>query len=103
MVLATVAASVAATIAASPSASADVNPKSIDYVCTSKHSGNTASAKCANLANVDRYRVKVTCIDSRGVKAVTYGPWKWGNSGAWSTVLPGAGYFYKAGYQVELF
>ncbi|MFJ6752891.1 hypothetical protein ACIQNI_32655 [Streptomyces sp. NPDC091266] len=102
-VFAIAASAVAAGILAAPAASADVSPKAVEYVCTSKHSGNTASAKCANLARIDRYRVKVTCIDSRGVQSNTYGPWKNGVSGDWSTKsCPGAGYFYKAGYQVEL-
>lgn len=93
----------AAGIIAAPAASADVSPKAVEYVCTSKHSGNTASAKCANLARIDRYRVKITCIDSRGVQDHRYGPWKNGTSGDWSTQsCPGASYFYKAGYQVEL-
>ncbi|MEU9126312.1 hypothetical protein AB0C96_42040 [Streptomyces sp. NPDC048506] len=99
----TAAAAVAASIIAAPAASANVTPKASEYVCTSKHSGNTASAKCANLASIDQYRVKVTCIDSRGVQDHTYGPWKNGRSGEWSTKsCPGSGYFYKAGYQVEL-
>ncbi|MEU2834138.1 hypothetical protein ABZ667_36725 [Streptomyces lavendulae] len=92
------ASAVAVGVLAAPAASA-----ASEYVCTSKHSGNTASAKCADLARIDQYRVKVTCIDSRGVQSITYGPWKNGTSGDWSTKsCPGSGYFYKAGYQVEL-
>ncbi|WP_158854034.1 hypothetical protein [Streptomyces sp. NRRL F-5650] len=94
----------AAFAAETPSASSTVEPKASTYTCTSSHSGNTGSAKCVDLARLDRYRAKVTCIDSRGIQHTGYGPWKGGTSGQWSSyTCPGAGFFYKAGYQVELF
>ncbi|MEU6737290.1 hypothetical protein ABZ929_29510 [Streptomyces physcomitrii] len=73
------------------------------YTCTSSHKGNTGSAKCVDLSLYDRYRAKVTCTDSRGVLTVFYGPWRGGRSGEWSSyTCPGSGFFYKAGYEVEL-
>jgi hypothetical protein len=91
-----------ASLLAAPVASADVSTKA-EYSCTSAHHGNSGSAKCTDMARMDRYRVKLTCIDSRGVQSNTYGPWRPGLSGKWSTKhCPGSSYFYKAGYQVEL-
>src|ERR1044072_2652557 len=81
---AAVAAVATASILMAPAASAaDSAGNSIQpgYVCTSKHTQTTGSAKCSNLARFDQYRAKVTCIDSRGIKAVFYGPWKKGKSG----------------------
>ncbi|MEU1805025.1 hypothetical protein [Streptomyces sp. NPDC019937] len=91
-----------------PAAAAADGDVSVKYVCTSKNTSTTGYAKCADLAKLDRYRAKVTCIDSRGVKAVFYGPWKPGKSGEWSKrtcpgTQGGAVGVYKAGYQVELF
>ncbi|MFI0780330.1 hypothetical protein [Streptomyces sp. NPDC021212] len=91
-----------------PAAAAADDDVSVKYVCTSKNTVTTGYAKCADLAKLDRYRVKVTCIDSRGVKAVFYGPWRSGKSGEWSQrkcpgTQGGAVGVYKAGYQVELF
>ncbi|MFF7650535.1 hypothetical protein ACFZCY_11870 [Streptomyces sp. NPDC007983] len=91
-----------------PAAAAADDDVSVKYVCTSKNTSTTGYAKCADLAKLDRYRAKVTCIDSRGVKAVFYGPWKSGKSGEWSKrkcpgTQGGAVGVYKAGYQVELF
>ncbi|WP_208867357.1 hypothetical protein, partial [Streptomyces himastatinicus] len=93
--------------AASAADSAGGNSIKPGYVCTSKHTQTTGSAKCSNLARFDQYRAKVTCIDSRGIKAVFYGPWKKGKSGEWSSrkcpgTQGGRVGVYKAGYQVEL-
>ncbi|MEE1799937.1 hypothetical protein ACIQVO_31095 [Streptomyces sp. NPDC101062] len=97
-VLALAASAVAAGVLVAPSASA--LPA---YVCTTSHSGNTGSAKCADLATVDRYRAKVICVDSRGVQTTFYGPWKPGRSGEWSSyTCPGSGFFYHVGFNVEL-
>lgn len=102
------AAVMAAGTALAPAAAAAGDDVNVKYVCTSKNTQTTGYAKCADLARFDRYRVKVTCIDSRGVKAVFYGPWKPGRSGEWSQrKCPGTEGgrvgVYKAGYQVELF
>jgi hypothetical protein len=91
-----------------PAAAAADDDVSVKYVCTSKNTATTGYAKCADLARFDRYRVKVTCIDTRGVKTVFYGPWRGGTSGDWSKrkcpgTQGGAVGVYKAGYQVELF
>ncbi|WP_234382233.1 hypothetical protein, partial [Streptomyces dysideae] len=100
---------IAASALMAPTASAaDRSPKAVGYVCTSKHTTTSGSAKCSDLARFDRYRAKITCIDVRGVKSVFYGPWKGGLSGEWSTrkcpgTAGGAVSIYKAGYQVELF
>ncbi|MFJ1749740.1 MULTISPECIES: hypothetical protein [unclassified Streptomyces] len=97
-VLAIVASTVAAGVVVAPSASARAT-----YVCTTSHSGNTGSAKCADLATVDRYRAKVICTDIRGVQTTFFGPWKPGRSGEWSSkTCPGSGFFYHVGFQVEL-
>ncbi|MFD8453416.1 MULTISPECIES: hypothetical protein [Streptomyces] len=105
-VLTAASAVVATSFLAAPSAFAEDGPSQspqAEYTCTSSHKGKTGSAKCVDLASYDRYRVKVTCTDARGVLTVFYGPWKGGRSGEWSSyTCPGSGYFYKAGYQVEL-
>ncbi|MGW8065908.1 hypothetical protein ACVV2G_27465 [Streptomyces ziwulingensis] len=106
-VLASASAIVAAGVFAAPSASADEGPSrapsDYEYTCTSSAKGNTGSAKCVDLSSLDRYRVKVTCTDIRGVLTVFYGPWKGGRSGAWSSyTCPGSGLLYKTGYQVDL-
>ncbi|MEU0843840.1 hypothetical protein ABZ370_30780 [Streptomyces sp. NPDC005962] len=109
--VAAVAAAVAtASVLMAPAASAADsagNSTRAGYVCTSQHTQTTGYAKCSNLARFDQYRAKVTCIDSRGIKAVFYGPWKKGASGDWSSrkcpgTQGGRVGVYKAGYQVEL-
>ncbi|MET9555764.1 hypothetical protein [Streptomyces sp. NPDC006645] len=61
----------------------------------------SGSANCTGLGISDTFRVKVTCIDSRGTKTVLYGPWKRNHQTSTKKCSdnPNVG-VYKAGYEL---
>lgn len=63
----------AVSLITAPSASAATSAAT-DVECTTWSSGRTGYAKCTGmLPLIERFRVKVTCIDSRGSQAVVPG------------------------------
>ncbi|GAA1356032.1 hypothetical protein [Streptomyces beijiangensis] len=96
-------------VAPASSASADtrVTPKTISYKCSSwkNDAGTIGYAECTNLANIDRFRAKVTCISYTGAQHIEYGAWV-GNNKKSSHKCAGADAgqagVYHTGYQVDL-
>ncbi|WP_030763288.1 MULTISPECIES: hypothetical protein [unclassified Streptomyces] len=90
----------AASLITAPSASAATNGAEA-ISCSTWQSGNTGYAKCTGLwPFIDRFRVKVTCIDSHGTQAVIKGSTKQ-NGETSSATCPGApnAGIYKLGYE----
>ena len=52
----------------------DIGVRSADCNTWSKN-GTTGYAYCSGLGQVGAHRVKIVCVDTRGVEVTFYGPW----------------------------
>ncbi|QLH23660.1 hypothetical protein [Streptomyces sp. Rer75] len=54
----------------------DVSTRSADCNAWSR-GGTTGYSYCSGLGHLGAHRVKIICVDTRGVETTFYGPWVW--------------------------